>query len=67
MIFSGVIFLMNEVFVNDLNEQMYEVSGLECMDFVLIKLEPLEEKEHVSSSRTKNVSQICQIDCEGMH
>ena len=38
----GVIFLMNEVFVNDLNEQMYELSGL-------------EEKEHVIRSMAENV------------
>ena len=41
--FNG-LFDMKCVFVNDMNEQMYELSGLECIDFVLIKLAAIRRK-----------------------
>jgi len=49
--------------VNDLNEQMYELNGLECLDFALIKLAAIrrEEKEHVIRCMTENASQFVRL------
>ena len=53
---------MKWVFVNDLNEKMYELSGLECLDILFwSSLQPLEEKEHVIRNMTENVSQFVRL------